>query len=200
MGAETTNLRAGTETIKMICHQLRGCTRYNAVRQHQSSSHNLHKYTHLTPRATSMEVSPSVCAKFLHQVLSVAEQFQQFVLRSTLQRHTSSITNLCINPDGRTLISCGRYSIPYVNKIENGVTLGEDALVVLWDLETGAQLQDISCPFNGPITVAVWLPAIQGSATAFAFGCADGSIHVYAQLPHQVSYYNGSYYEANLQA
>jgi len=67
------------------------------------------------------------------------------------------------------------------------LTLGDDALVVLWDLDTGAKLQDISSPFNGPITAVVWLPTAQGSATAFAFGCADGSIHVYVQQPHQVS-------------
>lgn len=67
------------------------------------------------------------------------------------------------------------------------MTLGDDALVVLWDLETGAHLQDISCPFNGPITVTIWLPAAQGSATAFAFGCADGSIHIYVQQLHHVS-------------
>lgn len=64
-------------------------------------------------------------------------------------------------------------------------------MVVLWDLETGVQLQEISCTFNGPITVAVWLPAVQGSATAFAFGCADGSIHVYVQHPQQVSLFVG---------
>jgi hypothetical protein len=64
---------------------------------------------------------------------------------------------------------------------------GDDALVVIWDLDSGTRLQDISCPFNGPITVAAWLPTVQGSATVFAFGCADGSIHVYVQHPHQVS-------------
>lgn len=64
---------------------------------------------------------------------------------------------------------------------------GDDALVVVWNLDTGTHLQDISCPFNGPITAAVWLPSAQGSATAFSFGCADGSIHAYVQHHNQVS-------------
>ena len=60
-------------------------------------------------------------------------------------------------------------------------------LVVLWDLDTGAQLQDIHCPFNGPITAVILVPTAQGSARVFAFGCADSSIHIYVQHPHQVS-------------
>jgi WD40 repeat protein len=135
-----------------------------------------------------MDVSPSVSSNNSHVWYSSIITFQQFILRSTLNRHTSSITHMCINPDGRTLTSCGNYlHPPWLMKRLIKLALGDDALVVLWDLETGAQLQDISCPFNGPITVAVWLPAAQGTATAFAFACADGSIHIYVQHPCQVS-------------
>ena len=64
---------------------------------------------------------------------------------------------------------------------------GDDALLVLWNADTGEQIQEISCPFNGPITSIVWLPMQQGAAQAFAFGCSDGSLQVYAQINQQVS-------------
>lgn len=64
---------------------------------------------------------------------------------------------------------------------------GDDALLVVWDADTGEQIQEISCPFNGPVTSTVWLPMQQGAAQAFAFGCSDGSLQVYAQINQQVS-------------
>jgi len=47
---------------------------------------------------------------------------------------------------------------------------------------TGEKMQIISTPFHGPIGAVVWIPHNPGISSGFAFGCADGSIHVY-QLP-----------------
>lgn len=67
------------------------------------------------------------------------------------------------------------------------IILDLDGLLVLWDISVNDPLQEISCIFNGPITVAAWIPTERGNASAFAFGCADGSIHIYAQLAREVN-------------
>ena len=40
-------------------------------------------------------------------------------------------------------------------------------------------MQAISCPFFGTVSAIIWLPGISGLNHRFAFGCADGSIHIY---------------------
>ena len=69
---------------------------------------------------------------------------------------------------------------------QNLLTLlaADDATIVLWNLDTRELLQEILFGFHGPVTVACWIHAVCGSAKAFAFGCADGSIHMYA-LDHE---------------
>jgi hypothetical protein len=54
-------------------------------------------------------------------------------------------------------------------------------------MDGGTKLQDISCPIHGAIITSIWLPSSQGNVSAFAFGCADGSIQVYARPDHKVS-------------
>ena len=56
---------------------------------------------------------------------------------------------------------------------------GDDAELVVWNLSTGEMMQTILCPFFGSVSAIVWLPAMPGLGHGFAFGCADGSIHIY---------------------
>jgi WD40 repeat protein len=65
--------------------------------------------------------------------------------------------------------------------------LDDDGLVVIWDLQTGKLLQEVHVPFNGPIVTCCWIPVEQGDGEAFAFGCADGSLHVYTRNAPEVS-------------
>ena len=37
----------------------------------------------------------------------------------------------------------------------------------------------ISCAFNRAVGAAVWFPPTLGLRHGFAFGCADGSVHIY---------------------
>lgn len=56
--------------------------------------------------------------------------------------------------------------------------LDNNGLILLWEVGSTCQQarQSISCALNGPITSAYWL-----EPSAFAFGCADGTIKLYAQ-------------------
>jgi WD40 repeat protein len=56
---------------------------------------------------------------------------------------------------------------------------GDDGDIVLWDILAGEKVQVISCAFHGPIGALVWFPEQPGLVPGFAFGCADGSLHVY---------------------
>ena len=56
---------------------------------------------------------------------------------------------------------------------------GDDAELVVWNLLIGKMMQTIHCPFFSAISAIVWLPAMPGLGHGFAFGCADGSIHIY---------------------
>ena len=40
-------------------------------------------------------------------------------------------------------------------------------------------MQAISCSYFGFIGAIVWLPVMPGSGHGFAFGCSDGSVHIY---------------------
>lgn len=44
---------------------------------------------------------------------------------------------------------------------------------------TGEKIQVISCAFHGPIGSLVWITQRPVISPGFAFGCANGSIHVY---------------------
>jgi hypothetical protein len=95
---------------------------------------------------------------------------------------------LSVRPDGRVLLSAGSTA--------NGIAIiilinlsGDDALIVLWNLDTSEILQEISCPYTGFVTAACWITTMRSETNAFAFGCADGSIHVYALDKGEVSHF-----------
>ena len=64
---------------------------------------------------------------------------------------------------------------------------GDDADVIVWNMLTGEKVQVVSCAFHGPVGVLVWIPEQPGLVPGFAFGCADGSIHIYQRLESSVS-------------
>ena len=57
--------------------------------------------------------------------------------------------------------------------------LGDDAQVIIWNLSTGKKMQVISCAFNGAVGAVVWFPSTLALRHRFAFGCTDGSVHIY---------------------
>jgi hypothetical protein len=67
--------------------------------------------------------------------------------------------------------------------------IGDDAEIVIWDLLTGEKVQVLSCAFSGPVGALVWIPETPGLAPGFAFGCADGSIHIYRRVEASVRDY-----------
>jgi hypothetical protein len=44
---------------------------------------------------------------------------------------------------------------------------------------TGEKMQVISVAFYGPVGALAWIIYQPGMSPGFAFGCADGSIHVF---------------------
>ena len=63
---------------------------------------------------------------------------------------------------------------------------GDDADVVVWNMLTGEKVQVVSCAFHSPVGALVWIPEQPGLVPGFAFGCANGSIHVYQRLESSV--------------
>ena len=63
---------------------------------------------------------------------------------------------------------------------------GDDADIVVWDILTGEKVQVICCVFHGPIGALAWIPSKHDLAPGFAFGCADGSIHLYQRVESSV--------------
>lgn len=66
------------------------------------------------------------------------------------------------------------------------ICTGDDADIVVWDILTGEKVQVIRCAFHGPIGALAWIPQKSGLALEFAFGCADGSIHLYQRVGSSV--------------
>ncbi len=65
---------------------------------------------------------------------------------------------------------------------------GDDACLVVWNLKTGENVQDIWCTFNGPVSCIAWIASDkQNEEDVLVFGCADGSLHVYERMDHNVS-------------
>lgn len=64
---------------------------------------------------------------------------------------------------------------------------GDDCLIIVWDLIQGIEFQVISILFNGPISALAWTPTSLDPISSFAFGCADGTLSVYCQVPMKVS-------------
>ena len=105
-------------------------------------------------------------------------------LEHTLIHHKNHVNAFAINPVCDRLLSRGTRSAKWLP----GSTLlifltipGDDAELVVWNLSTGEMMQTIRCPFFGAISAIVWLPAMPGLGHGFAFGGADGSIHIYTR-------------------
>jgi len=99
-------------------------------------------------------------------------------LNHTLHHHARSVNTVTLNPNGDRLISGGR-----VNSLTHLCGLswlsGDDSHIVVWNAMTGEKMQVISCVFHGPIRSLVWITQRPGLSPGFAFGCANGSIHIY---------------------
>ena len=103
-------------------------------------------------------------------------------LEYTLIHHKSPVNAIAISPECDRLLSGSMRSTKWLP----GSTLlffltipGDDAELVVWNLWTGEMMQTIHCPFFGATSAIVWLPAMPGLCHGFAFGCANGSIHIY---------------------
>jgi WD40 repeat protein len=109
------------------------------------------------------------------------------VLDRTLQHHNKSINALAVSPDTHSLLSGGTYV--FYDQVLSTFKwlLDDDAQVVVWNLQTGEKKQVIRCTFNGPIGAITWITSGDvEDDLAFAFGCADGSIHFYKRKDKQV--------------
>lgn len=67
--------------------------------------------------------------------------------------------------------------------------LGDDSNVNLWDVKTGQLLQNIHSPFNGSVSSITWIRLSQqhDENSSFAYGCIDGTVHVFHRLDQSVS-------------
>ncbi|KAH9928230.1 WD40-repeat-containing domain protein [Amylocystis lapponica] len=86
------------------------------------------------------------------------------VVRKTLVGHKKAINALTPSQDGTVLLSGG-----------------DDAILRIWNLESGELMQEMSCYFHGPIGAITWVDLGEGLDKAFVFGCGDGTLHVYAR-------------------
>ncbi|KAI0948070.1 hypothetical protein AcW1_009672 [Taiwanofungus camphoratus] len=86
-----------------------------------------------------------------------------FILVHSLRHHYKDVDSISVSPDGSLLLSDG-----------------DDALLVIWNLQSGEKLQEIQCLFHEPISAIVWIELGHGkNQLAFVFGCADGTLHIY---------------------
>ena len=59
---------------------------------------------------------------------------------------------------------------------------------MVWRLDTGERLQDLSVAADGPISSICWIETGElGPNRVFVFGCADGVLHVYRKTEVAVS-------------
>lgn len=131
--------------------------------------------------------SPLV-SRFIIELVPIFSSMQKFTLQATLKRHSKPIGAISVSAAGTTLLSGGEHLIIAGEGSSIQVTfLDDDGLIVVWDLRTGNLLQEVHVPFNGPIVTCRWVPIEQGDGEAFTFGCADGSLHVYARTAPEVS-------------
>jgi WD40 repeat protein len=70
--------------------------------------------------------------------------------------------------------------------------------IVIWDISTGEKVQVISCGFHGPIGAVAWIPELPGQASGFAFGCTDGTIHVYQRVESSVCNHHPKFAKSNI--
>lgn len=103
---------------------------------------------------------------------------QFMILNHTLHHHTAGVNAVALSPDGNRLLSAGKLSQILIYSTVHCYP-GDDADIVVWNTMTGEKMQVISSAFHGPIGALVWVSYKPGMSPGFAFGCADGSIHVY---------------------
>jgi WD40 repeat protein len=67
-----------------------------------------------------------------------------------------------------------------LNSWPNLTSIADDGYAIVWDLECGTAIQQLSLPFHGPVCTVIWTPFNTDFATAaFALGSADGSVQLY---------------------
>ena len=111
---------------------------------------------------------------------------QFMILNHTLHHHTAGVNAVALSPDGNRLLSAGKLSQILIYSIIHCYP-GDDADVVVWNTMTGEKIQVISSAFHGPVGALVWVSSKPDMSPGFAFGCADGSIHVYQLVESSVS-------------
>lgn len=67
--------------------------------------------------------------------------------------------------------------------------LGNDGQLMIWNILSGERIQDIDCAFNGHVSCLVWADTRE----LFAFGCADGSVHLYNWSEAKVNAHSFTY-------
>lgn len=65
--------------------------------------------------------------------------------------------------------------------------LGDDGVLIIWEVNSAREIQRLSLPFHGPICSLVWVPASRDcDAVAFAVGSSDGTVQVYRRSRSEV--------------
>jgi WD40 repeat protein len=108
------------------------------------------------------------------------------ILEYTLHHHVLGINAIALSPEGDRLLSGGKSKLLTFGVTPTDDLTGDDADIVIWDILTGEKVQVISCAFHGPIGALTWIPELSSLVPGFAFGCANGSIHVYQRLESSV--------------
>ena len=65
--------------------------------------------------------------------------------------------------------------------------VGEDTEAVIWNIRTGKKHQIIAFPYGGQVSVVLWISGKGERKQRLAFGCADGSIHIWVCVGDSVS-------------
>src|SRR5215470_6735618 len=117
-------------------------------------------------------------------------------LEHLFNAHTKAIGTLSISSDGRLLLSGGKLR-RHCNTDSFTVYVGDDARVVVWNLQTGELMQQIFCHFNGYIASSAWINIWETHELGFVFGCADGSLHIYRQDRQTVLNHTSSFLYAD---
>ena len=64
---------------------------------------------------------------------------------------------------------------------------GGDARLCVWNVVSGELLQEICDVFHGAVETVCWIDFGGRKEEGFAFGCSNGTIHVYKWNAMQVS-------------